>query len=107
MCEAVLSWLEAELKAFPDRTPQDEFYGYFLRRAGEAIGTDRSSVVSALTIWIQSRSEPRTMLALKISPAYHLSELRPEIEQLLNDIMAGRAFLPYHSRYVLEALDNL
>ena len=105
--DEVRTWLEAELKSFPDRATQVEFYGYFLRRVGDVIDTERPNVVAALAHWLRSHSEPRTTLALEIAEAYRLDELRPELERLLQDVSEGKALLPYYSRYIRQALDAI
>jgi hypothetical protein len=44
---------------------------------------------------------------LEIAANHHLSELRDEIEKLLNDVRAGKAFLPYYEQWVTRALDQI
>ena len=55
----------------------------------------KRQLVIALRKWISLRSEPRTMVAADLAADFHLSELRPDLFALLDDIEGGRTkFLP-------------
>ena len=107
--EEVRMWLEEEVANCPERASGEELYRYLVRRTAPLVESDRQSLVEALTAWINLREEsgPQTMLALEIAAKHHLTELRDEMEKLLNDIRAGKAFLPYYEQWVTRALEQL
>jgi|LakMenE01Jun11ns_1017448.scaffolds.fasta_scaffold8826510_2 hypothetical protein len=67
-------------------------------------GTSRAELPIHLRQWLESRSEPRTMLALTMIGELRLRELRPDLIVLLKDIEQGRALWPYDAPEVEEAL---
>jgi|ERR1044072_1983403 tRNA A37 N6-isopentenylltransferase MiaA len=103
----VLASIEAALNE-----PGTDKSGEYLRelvthRIRRALPADRQSAIKALEVWLQSRSEPRTMVAVIIAAELKLSELRPEIEQLRIDIESGRAFYLYYLSNVDKVLYKL
>ncbi len=108
-CEAT-TWLEGELKGFPERAGGEELYRFFVRITGKPLSTDaedRQALIDALREWLGVRTEPRTMLAVEIAAAHGLSELRHDIELLLSDVKAGKAFLPFYSQTIEKALQRM
>lgn len=107
--EEVRIWLEEELASYPERASGEELYRYLVRRTAPLVESDRQSLVKALSVWLNLRDEsgPQTMLALEIAAKHHLTELRDEMSKLLNDIRAGKAFLPYCEQWVVRALEQL
>lgn len=107
--EEILTWLEEEVANYPERAAGEELYRYLVQRTALLVRSDRQSLVEALTMWLRLRTEsgPQTMLALEIAATHHLFELRNEIENLLNDIRAGKAFLPYYEQWATRALEQL
>jgi hypothetical protein len=107
--EEIRMWLEEEVANYPERASGEELYRYLVRRTAPLVETDRQALVKALASWLQLREEsgPQTILALEIAANHHLSELRDEIEKLLNDVRAGKAFLPYYEQWVTRALDQI
>lgn len=103
----VRKWLDDELANYPDRTPGQELRAYLVLRTRPLVDTDRASLVEALSAWLQLREEPRTMLALRIAAEHRLVELHGAVADLLDDVRAGEAFLPYYERWILEALEHL
>lgn len=103
----VRKWLDEELANYPDRTPGQELRDYLVRRTAPLVDTDRASLVEALFAWLQLREEPRTMLAMRIASKHRLVELHGAVAELLEDVRAGEAFLPYYERWILEALEQL
>lgn len=107
----VLNWLEGELRSFPTRASGEELYRFFLGITKPIIESDdpsdRNDLVEGLKIWINLRSEPRTMLAVEIVSVYDLKELQLNLEQLLNDVKRGMAFSHFYERPILKALNKL
>ncbi len=75
---------------------------HVVRRAGSLVGTDRVGLIDALREWLDARSEPRTMLAVRIADRLHLTEVRPEICDLRVAIERDKAF----PRFYLEIVDG-
>lgn len=107
--EEIRMWLEEEVASYPERASGEELYRYLVRLTAPLVKSDRESLVQALAMWLRARTEsgPQTMLALEIVAKHRLSELRDEIEKLLNDIRAGKAFLPYYEQWAIRALEHL
>lgn len=105
--DEVLAGLETDMD-----DPGAEKSGEYLRkhiieRSRRLLMTDRRGLVEALLEWLSLRSEPRTMLAVRVACELRLSELRPEITILREDIAMGRFFPGYYLRWVDDALDAL
>ena len=108
-CEAT-AWLESELKGFQERAGGEELYRFFVSITRKPLSTDaedRQAIVDALHEWLGMRTEPRTMLAVEIAAAHGLSELRSDIGVLLDDVKAGKAFLPFYSQNIEKALQRM
>ncbi len=103
----IMTWLEEELAVFPERASGEELYTYLFKRTIPLVELDRESFVTALSEWLNLRSEPRTMLAVEIATKHHLKELRDDIEKLLNDVEKGRAFKSYYNDPIRDALQKL
>lgn len=106
-----LQWLEGELSNFPERASGGDLHRLFVQLTERIVrspdATDRSDLVSALREWLKLRSEPRTMLAVDIAASHSLSELKPDIERLLADVRAGKAFWPYYQDNIQRELSKL
>lgn len=103
----VMALLEGELGGFAARAAAEDLYRHMLAVAAGVIAGQRPEVVGALRNWLGLRAEPRTMLAAHIIQELGLVELRRDLEYLRDDIVAGRAFLPYYVRWVDEAIKKL
>jgi hypothetical protein len=103
----VLASIEATLSA-PGTDKSGEYLQELVtQRIRKALPADREAAIQALEIWLQSRTEPRTMVAAFIAGDLKLSELRPEIERLRIDIESGRAFYLYYLSNVDKVLCKL
>ncbi len=103
----VLAILEGELGGLPGRTAAEDLYRHMLAVAVRVIAGQRPELVGALRSWLGLRAEPRTMIAAHLIQELRLVELRRDLEYLRDDIVAGKAFLPYYVRWVDEALSKL
>jgi hypothetical protein len=103
----VLEMLESELRGFPERSPSGDLYRHVLAEAERVKPARRGELADALRAWIELHAEPRTMIAIYVAQALKLTELRPELQRLRADVIAGRAFLPYYVQWVDEALAEL
>lgn len=105
--DEVLVILESDINN-PGSYKSGEFLEqHVLRHASSIIKTDRVSLIDALKEWIQTKTEPRAMLAVKVAQKLKLEELKPEIVQLRNEVSAGKNFPLFYLRYFDEALKNL
>ncbi len=105
--EEIRRWLDDELANYPERASGQELRGYLVRRTAPLVASDRAALVEALSAWLQLREEPRTMLAMRIGAEHRLSELHRAVEDLLEDVRSGEAFLRYYERWIVEALEQL
>lgn len=79
-------------------------YDHVLRRAKRLIVEDYTGVIEVLRYWLSLRKEPHTMLAVRVARDLVVTELKPELENLRQDIESGKTFLPYYKRWVDQAL---
>jgi hypothetical protein len=56
--------------------------------------------------WITQRDK-RTLLAMNIAVDLKLLELKPDIQRLLEDVRAGKAFSPYYEEFIAPALKRI
>ena len=105
--DEVRVWLDDEVANFPERTSGEDLYPYIMRRTAGVAEADRASLGEALSGWLKLRSEPKTMLAVELAAKHQLTELRGEIEELLDDVRNGEAFRPFYDRPIIEALEQL
>ena len=100
-------WLDGQLENFPERASGEEGYEFMIRQTQKVVEMDRAALVQVLTDWLRLRTVPRTDLAISIAVAHKLSELRDEIETLLNDVNVGKAFKPYYAKRIASALEKV
>lgn len=74
----------------------NEYEEYVLKRATRLILTDRKGVIEALQYWLQLRDDSETMIAVDLAGILVIPELKPDLEELRNEIEAGRVFYPYY-----------
>lgn len=77
------------------------------RRSASIVRSDRQGLIEALRYWIETRSEPRTMLAVSVAKDLGLVELTPDIRQLKKDIEHRGVFPAFYVREVVQALSAL
>ena len=104
--QEILKWLEGEVQGYPERATGNECEDFIVRLAGRVVQSDRHELVEAMRHWIIERSK-RTLLAVRIAAEHKLLELKPDIERLLEDVRAGRAFSPYYEEFITPALKGI
>ena len=80
---------------------------HVLMHAQWFLPVDRSGLIEALREWLSLRSEPRTMLAVKIALELGLKEIRSDIEALRLEVASGKIFPIFYLNdidYVLNGL---
>src|SRR5262245_16747475 len=75
---------------------------HVLMHARYFLSADRSGLIEALREWLNLRSEPRTMLSVKIAQEVGLKEMISDIEALRREIDSGKIF----PRFCLHDIDN-
>jgi hypothetical protein len=104
--QEILEWLEGEVQGYPERATGNECEDFIVRIAGRVVESDRNELIAALREWIAQRGN-RTLLAIRISTEHKLRELKPDIQRLLEDVRAGKAFSPYYEEFIAPALKRL
>lgn len=69
--------------------------------------TEKHGIIEALQEWIETQSEPRTMLAVRLAKKLRIVELIPQIGELRHKINIGEIFPKFYLRYIDEALTEL
>lgn len=107
----ILNWLNSIIEEYPDRVPGEVFFPFMIRQVSKALPDERQALVDALKIWLKSHNTPeeavRVDLAMAIAATYKLDELKPDIELLLSDVKAGKAFKPYYAQFIERYLKQL
>ena len=78
-----------------------------LSRARNIVQKNRPNLIELLKEWLALRSEPKTMLAVRLAKELSLIELLPEIEKLKNDIQTGKCFFPFYINIINDSLASL
>ena len=104
---STLDLFEAEIHGHPDRDSGVDLYRHMLNLSQQVDVNDHEGLVGALDAWLKQRSEPRTMIAVDISGKLKLTELRGELDRLLEEVRSGKAFLPHYTRWIDEAIRAL
>jgi len=104
--QEIIEWLEGEIQGYPPRATGNECGQFVTRLAGRVLESDRLALVEAMREWITQRGE-RTLLAMNIAADLKLRELKPDIERLLEDVRAGKAFWPYYEEFIVPALRRI
>ena len=69
--------------------------------------TDREGIIGALQEWIGTKTEPRTMLAVRLATKLGIEELVPLLLDLRDEIKSGKVFIEFYLKYINEALLEL
>lgn len=104
--QEILEWLEGEVQGYPERATGNECEDFIVRLAARVVESDRNELVAAMREWITQRGK-RTLLAMQIAVEHKLRELTPDIQRLLEDVRAGRAFSPYYEEFIAPALKRI
>ena len=104
--DEILKWLEGEIHGYPERATGNECEDYIARVARRMVQTDRLQLVEAMRHWILERGK-WTLLAVRIAAEHQLCEIKPEVERLLEDVQAGKAFSPYYEEILISALKRI
>jgi hypothetical protein len=102
----VISWLEDQVSASHEKETGNETADRISALMAGSLEANRAAVVGAIKQWISQQSE-RTLLAGLIAARCELHEVRPDLEHLLKDVRAGRAFEPYYEQFITSVLDRL
>jgi hypothetical protein len=104
--QEIIEWLDGEVQGYPERATGNECGQFVTRLASRVIESDRIELVQAMREWITQRGK-RTLLAINIAADLKLRELKPDIERLLEDVRASRAFSPYYEEFITPALKRI
>ncbi len=104
--QEIIEWLDGEVEGYPPRATGNECGQFVTRLAARAAESDRDELVAAMRDWITQRGK-RTLLAMNIAVDLKLWELKPDIQQLLEDVRAGKAFSPYYEEFIGPALKRI
>jgi hypothetical protein len=104
--DEIIEWLEGEVLGYPERATGNECEDFIVRLARRVVEADRNALVGAMRDWISQRGK-RTLLAVRIGAEHKLRELTPDIQRLLEEVRAGRAFSPYYEEFIVPALKRI
>ena len=108
----MLEWLEEMWINSPAPDSSEASYRHLQFHVERIVNSQREPLVSALRNWLSLRSEPKTMVAADLAADFHLSELRPDLFKLLDDIEGGRTkFVPglksHYENLIAECLSRI
>lgn len=106
--EAAVAFLEVPL-GYPGAKNSGEYLRECVQAKARWLlgGGERQALIGALRLWIEDRSEPRTMLAVAVVGTLALTELKPELVSLRADLDSGRCFMRFYIQHVDAALSEL
>jgi hypothetical protein len=102
--EEVLAEFDIDLKDPVSLKDGEYLYEQILVRAKRTIINDRIGMVEVLRYWLSLRKALYTMMAVDLIKDLVISELKPELNILMEDIESGKVFLPYYKQWVDRAL---
>ncbi|WP_366921798.1 hypothetical protein MFMK1_002214 [Metallumcola ferriviriculae] len=105
--EDVLAILESDIFNPGSYKSGEYLEEHALSHAVDVLQNDRQGLIEALMDWIETQSEPRTMLAVRIAKNLGLVELKPQILELGHKIDSGKVFPRFYLRYIDETLNEL
>ena len=76
----------------------------YLRRV---LHFDREGITQALCEWIDRRTEPETMLAVRLARRLKVIEVKPHIANLRKEVDRGEVFMRFYLLTIDQALDEL
>ena len=94
----VAEWLQEMWANSPIPDSGEQSYRYLRSRVERVVNERREELIGGLRVWLSLRSEPKTMLAADLAADFHLTELRPDLFRLLEDVQAGRTNFPSEQR---------
>ena len=80
---------------------------HILTRAEQIVHRNRAALIEVLTGWFQLRTEPQTMLAVKVAGTIRLHDLRAAPLVLRDDVASGRVFLPFYAKRIDDELNAI
>ena len=107
MSTNALDLLEAEIGGHPVEQSGWDLYRHVLDLARRLEASDRKGLVEALDIWLKQRSSPRTGIAVDVAGELKLAELREGLAQLLEEVRAGKTFLPHDVQWIEKAIQAM
>ncbi len=105
--EKVLAILEGDISDPGSYKSGECLEEHAFRHLFGILQTEKQGIVEALTEWIKTQSEPRTMLAVRLSKRLGIVELIPQVLELRHEIDSGKVFPKFYLRYIDEALTEL
>jgi len=99
--EDVLKLFEVDLTDPGSEKSGEYLAEHVLLRARRILSTDRAGLIEALQAWLQMKRDPETMLAV------NLVGERNALDELKNAIVQGKAFRPFYTKRVDEALQAI
>lgn len=105
--EDVLRLFETDLSDPGSYKSGEYLRDHVMTHAKAILADNRESLIEALRQWIESRSEPRTMVAVSIARRLGLTELREDVTSLKCDVEAGKYFPSFYIGTINRALKAL
>jgi hypothetical protein len=115
----IINLIEDTLVNLPERMSGNEANEHVARKLRELATPHRAALLGALESLLAFRVAPaerkpedaireaRLWLALDVAEQLGLSELKPKIEKLVDDIRNGRVLLPVHEKSVARYIQHL
>lgn len=108
----VAEWLNQMLANNPVPDSGEEAYRWLHSRVERVVKDGRNELIGGLRIWLMLRQSPKTIFAADLAADFHLTELRSDLLQVLEDIEAGRTqFHPglksHYANLIAESLSRI
>jgi hypothetical protein len=115
----IIELIEHTLRDLPDRMSGNEASARVAQTLRGALPADRAHLIQAMRSYLQFRVSPekrqpadavpesRLWMALEVAAALRLTELKPDVETLLEDVRQRKVLLPVHGDMVASILQRL
>jgi hypothetical protein len=107
--EEVLSELQKDIERNKNEKYGEYFYDDVKKRLKYLIISDKIGVIEVLRSWINMRHPQYTIVAAWLAGDFMITELKPDLEKLREDIRNGKSFKPYYVKFIdnsLKAIDK-
>jgi hypothetical protein len=96
--EEALTWLDGTLAEFPEKVSDQEIEKSMRWQTTNIARDEPEAFMGALRLCLQRRTLPS--LALDLAVHHHLTELRPDLEAVMNAIERGEGYPAYYREFL-------
>ena len=102
--DEVLEEFEIDFADPESKYSGNSLYERVLKRAKQLVPRDREGLIEACRYWLSMRKLPHTWIGTILAKDLVIRELKPDLENLREDIESGKVFKLHDIRWVDKAI---